>query len=333
MDELKNQLIEKIEQVVDPSRNKTLKETNAIKHLGLDTETMSVVLILEVGVKNNEFTSKITRAIAKIVKLDYGLNGLTIEYEQARPDAIKKAVKVIGIASGKGGVGKSTVTANLAYALTSLGKRVGVVDADIYGANIPKIFDLHQVELDGDESGKIFPIKKDGIEIISTAFLMDEDKALMWRGPMLGKLLKIFFEDTVWDPELDYILIDLPPGTGDVMMDVKTYVPDIKLFLVTTPHPSASHIAIKAGFGARELKEEVLGVIENMSYYETDGKRHYIFGEGGGKNVAEKLEVPFIGQIPIARPSNGHHSIYTNTEYVGILYINLARNVIQLVTE
>ncbi len=331
MSDLKQELREKIELVVDPSRNKTLLEANAIKHLGIDSETMTVVMIIEVGVKNNEFTSKITRAIAKIVKLEYGLNGLSIEYEQARVEAIKKAVKVIAIASGKGGVGKSTVTANLAYALTALGKKVGIVDADIYGANMPKILDLTVVELDGDESGKIYPIKKDGIEVVSTAFLMDEDKALMWRGPMLGKLLKVFFEDTIWDPELDYLLIDLPPGTGDVMMDVKTYVPDVKLLLVTTPHPSASHIAIKAGFGARELKEEVFGVIENMSYYEIDGLKHFIFGEGGGKAVAEKLGVPFIGQIPIARPKSGHHSIYQSTEYVGILYLSLARNVIQLV--
>jgi len=331
MSDLKQELREKIELVIDPSRNRTLLEANAIKHLGIDQETMTVVMIIEVGVKNNEFTSKITRAIAKIVKLEYGLNGLSIEYEQARVEAIKKAVKVIAIASGKGGVGKSTVTANLAYALTSLGKKVGIVDADIYGANMPKILDLTVVELDGDESGKIYPIKKDGIEVVSTAFLMDEDKALMWRGPMLGKLLKVFFEDTIWDPELDYLLIDLPPGTGDVMMDVKTYVPDVKLLLVTTPHPSASHIAIKAGFGARELKEEVFGVIENMSYYEIDGLKHFIFGEGGGKAVAEKLGVPFIGQIPIARPKSGHHSIYQSTEYVGILYLSLARNVIQLV--
>lgn len=331
MNELKQELREKIEQVVDPSRNKTLLESRAIKHLGIDQETMTVILIIEVGVKNNEFTSKITRAIAKIVKIEYGFHGLSIEYEQARVEAIKKAVKVLAIASGKGGVGKSTVTANLAYALTSLGKKVGIVDADIYGANMPKILDLTQVELEGDESGKIYPIKKDGIEVVSTAFLMDEDKALMWRGPMLGKLLKIFFEDTIWNPDLDYLLIDLPPGTGDVMMDVKTYVPDVKLLLVTTPHPSASHIAIKAGFGARELKEEVFGVIENMSYYEIDGTKHFIFGEGGGKTVAEKLGVPFIGQIPIARPKSGHHSIYQASEYVGILYLSLARNVIQLI--
>lgn len=315
----------KLDAVVDPSRAKTLGETEAIKHFGVDDEQSAVVLIVEVGVKNNEFTAQITRQIAKIVKLEYGFKGLTIEYQQKRPDAIQKTVKVLLVASGKGGVGKSTVSANLAYAFTSLGKKVALVDADIYGANLPKILDIDAVELDGDESGKIFPIEKDGIEIVSTAFLMDSDKALMWRGPMLGKLLKVFFEETRWSENIDVMIVDLPPGTGDVMMDVGGFLRDAKIVLVTTPHPSASHIAIKAGFGAMELKQDIIGVIENMAYYEIDGKRHPIFGEGGGKAVAEKLAVPLLGQLPIKRPESGHHSIYKSTEYVGMLYLNLAR--------
>lgn len=315
----------KLEAVVDPSRAKTLGETEAIKHLGIDAEQSAVLMIVEVGVKNNEFTAQITRQIAKIVKLEYGFKGLTIEYQQKRPDAIEKTVKVLLVASGKGGVGKSTVSANLAYAFTSLGKKVALVDADIYGANLPKILDIDAVELDGDDQGKIFPIEKDGIEVVSTAFLMDSDKALMWRGPMLGKLLKVFFEDTRWSKDIDVMIVDLPPGTGDVMMDVGGFIRDVKIVLVTTPHPSASHIAIKAGFGALELKQDIIGVIENMSYYEIDGKRHAIFGEGGGKAVAEKLAVPLIGQLPIMRPESGHHSIYKPTEYVGMLYLNLAR--------
>jgi ATP-binding protein involved in chromosome partitioning len=325
MNERNQEIRRKLEAVVDPSRAKTLGETEAIKHFGIDDEQSAVVLIVEVGVKNNEFTAQITRQIAKIVKLEYGFKGLTVEYQQKRPDAIQKTVKVLLVASGKGGVGKSTVSANLAYAFTSLGKKVALVDADIYGANLPKILDIDAVELDGDESGKIFPIEKDGIEVISTAFLMDSDKALMWRGPMLGKLLKVFFEDTRWSEDIDVMIVDLPPGTGDVMMDVGGFLRDAKIVLVTTPHPSASHIAIKAGFGALELKQEIIGVIENMAYYEIDGTRHPIFGEGGGKAVAEKLAVPLIGQLPIKRPESGHHSIYKPTEYVGMLYLNLAR--------
>jgi len=325
MNDTLQEIRKKLEAVVDPSRAKTLGETEAIKHLGIDAEQSSVLMIVEVGVKNNEFTAQITRQIAKIVKLEHGFKGLTVEYQQKRPDAIVKTVKVLLVASGKGGVGKSTVSANLAYAFTSLGKKVALVDADIYGANLPKILDIDAVELDGDDQGKIFPIEKDGIEVVSTAFLMDSDKALMWRGPMLGKLLKVFFEDTRWSKDIDVMIVDLPPGTGDVMMDVGSFIRDAKIVLVTTPHPSASHIAIKAGFGALELKQDIIGVIENMSYYEIDGKRHAIFGEGGGKAVAEKLAVPLIGQLPIMRPESGHHSIYKSTEYVGMLYLNLAR--------
>ena len=325
MNDTLQEIRKKLEAVVDPSRAKTLGETEAIKHLGIDAEQSSVLMIVEVGVKNNEFTAQITRQIAKIVKLEHGFKGLTVEYQQKRPDAIVKTVKVLLVASGKGGVGKSTVSANLAYAFTSLGKKVALVDADIYGANLPKILDIDAVELDGDDQGKIFPIEKDGIEVVSTAFLMDSDKALMWRGPMLGKLLKVFFEDTRWSKDIDVMIVDLPPGTGDVMMDVGSFIRDAKIVLVTTPHPSASHIAIKAGFGALELKQDIIGVIENMSYYEIDGKRHAIFGEGGGKAVAEKLAVPLIGQLPIMRPESGHHSIYKPTEYVGMLYLNLAR--------
>jgi ATP-binding protein involved in chromosome partitioning len=243
---------------------------------------------------------------------------------------LAKKAKIIAIASGKGGVGKSSVTANLAYAMTSLGKKVGIIDADVYGANMPKILDIETLELNGTEDGKVYPYLKDGIEVVSTEFFVEEDKALMWRGPMLGKVLKIFFEDTIWNQELDYLLIDLPPGTGDVMMDVNNFVPDAKIVLVTTPHPSASHIAIKAGFAAKDLNQDIIGVIENMSFYEVNDEKHYIFGKGGGEVVADKLLVPLLSQIPIGQPKTGSNSIFSAKEYIGIMYLNLARKLIKL---
>ncbi|MDD3477853.1 MAG: P-loop NTPase [Candidatus Izemoplasmatales bacterium] len=323
------EMLEKIGLVEDPSRNKTLAETNAIKHFGVNPETETVMLLVEVGKKINEMTSGITRNIAKIVKAEYGFKSLVIEYEQARPENFTKKAKIIAIASGKGGVGKSSVTANLAYAFTTLGKKVGIMDADIYGANMPKILGIETLELMGNADGKVFPYVVDGIEMVSTEFFVEENKALMWRGPMLGKVLKIFFEDTLWSQDLDYMFIDLPPGTGDVMLDVNNYVPDAKIVLVTTPHPSASHIAIKAGFAAKDLKQEVVGVIENMSFYEVGEEKHFIFGEGGGKTVADKLLVPLLSQIPIGQPEHGP-SIYKDTEYIGIMYLNLARKLMKL---
>lgn len=327
----KKVILKKIEEVVDSSRDKTLGELQAIKHIGIDEENSTVVLLIEVGKKMNEVTSVITRAIAKIVKIDYGYQSLVIDYEQARPENFAKKAKIIAIASGKGGVGKSSVTANLAYAFKALGKKVGIIDADIYGANMPKILEIEKMELNGTESGKVYPYQIDGIEMVSTEFFVEENKALMWRGPMLGKVLKIFFEDTIWSQDLDFLLIDLPPGTGDVMMDVNNFVPDAKIVLVTTPHPSASHIAIKAGFAAKDLKQDVIGVIENMSFYEVGEEKHHIFGEGGGALVADKLLVPLLSQIPIGQPTGAKKSIYQETEYIGIMYLNLARKLMKLV--
>lgn len=326
----KEQLLALIKEVEDSSKNATLGATDSIKHFGIDEETSTVMLLIEVGTKINEVTSVITRKIAKIVKIDFGYQSLVIDYEQARPKNLAKKAKIIAIASGKGGVGKSSVTANLAYAFKTLGKKVGIIDADIYGANIPKILGIDNLELEGTEDGKVYPYKIDDIEMVSTEFFVEKDKALIWRGPMLGKVLKIFFEDTLWSQDLDYLLIDLPPGTGDVMLDVNNIVPDAKIVLVTTPHPSASHIAIKAGFAAKDLKQEIVGVIENMSFYEVGEEKHYLFGEGGGKIVADKLLVPLLTQIPIGQPKNSH-SIYSDSEYIGIMYLNLARKLSKLV--
>jgi len=315
--------------IVDPSRGKTLEATGALRHCGVDEETKTVKLLIEVGVKAPEFTQKITRAAAKIVKLDHGYERLVIEYEEKKPERAPAHLRIVGIASGKGGVGKSTLTANLAYALTSLSRKVGVIDADVYGANLPIIFGIGDSALSGTEDGKLYPIKKDGIEVVSAAFLMEPGKALMWRGPMLTKVLKIFFEDTLWSPDLDYLLIDLPPGTGDVAMDVKNFAPDARMLIVTTPHESASQVAIKAGYAARQLGQELIGVVENMAYYEIDGKEHHIFGRDGGKTVAENLAIPLLGRIPIAQPEGPRHSIFAETEPNGIVYLAIAKKLMR----
>jgi ATP-binding protein involved in chromosome partitioning len=315
--------------IVDPSRGKKLDEVGAIRHYGVDEDGSTVKLLIEVGVKAPDITKEITRAAAKIVKLDHGFKSLVIEYEQKSVPSGAVVRHVVGVASGKGGVGKSTVTANLAYALRSLGRKVGVIDADVYGANLPVLFGIGDVELTGTPDEKIYPIEKDGIEVVSAAFLMEPGKALMWRGPMLTKVLKIFFEDTLWSPDLDYLLIDLPPGTGDVAMDVKNFAPDAKMLIVTTPHESASQVAIKAGYAARQLGQELIGVVENMAYFTADGKEYQVFGKDGGKTVAAKLGIPLVGRIPIAQPQSGHPSIFAETEENGMIYLAIARKVMR----
>jgi len=326
----KEDILKAIGNIKDPSRgDKTLKEVDAIKHIGFDEEKNSVVLIIELKQKIKEVVQPIKRKIAKIIKGELGFDGVTTEFEQARPDTMSKETEILAIASGKGGVGKSTVTANLAYALNSLGKKVAVVDADIYGANMPKIFEVEGKEVRGDKDGNIEPLNIDGIQMVSTEFMVEKDRALVWRGPLLGKVLDVFFEKTKWRKDLDYMLIDLPPGTGDVMLDVNKILPDSKVAIVTTPHPNASHIAIKAGFAAKDMNQEVIGVIENMSWYEVNEEKHKIFGEGGGQIVADKLLVPLLGQIPIGQPKSGKLSIYDESEFNGILYLNLARRIMK----
>jgi ATP-binding protein involved in chromosome partitioning len=232
---------QKLLSIVDPSVNKTLGETDSIKHVGVD-DNNAVILIIEVGDKSTDVTKQIQREIAKIVKLDLGFSGVKIEFQKRKTR--NKNAKTLLIASGKGGVGKSTVTANLAYALMRMGKKVGIIDADVYGANMPKILGGVGHQLMADANNKVFPFEKDGIQMVSTEYLVEKNRALMLRGPMLGKILKIFFEDTLWDEGIDYFLVDLPPGTGDIMMDIKDFQEDAKMVLVTTPQESAAHIAI-----------------------------------------------------------------------------------------
>ncbi|HKL47379.1 MAG TPA: P-loop NTPase [Candidatus Izemoplasmatales bacterium] len=314
---------QKLKDIIDPSSKQSLGDTNAIKHVGVD-DNNSVILIIEVADKAVEVTKQIQRDVAKIIKLDLGFKGVKIEFQKKK--VRNKNSKTLLIASGKGGVGKSTVTANLAYALMRMGKTVAIIDADIYGANMPKILGGVGHQLLADENNKVFPFEKDGIQMVSTEYLVEENRALMLRGPMLGKILKIFFEDTLWNEDIDYFLVDLPPGTGDVMMDIKNYSEDAKMILVTTPQESAAHIAIKAGYAAKSLTQELLGVVENMSYYEVNGEDHFIFGQGGGKRVADELTVELLEKLPIVPTEN---PIYKESDLAGMIYLNLARKIMK----
>jgi ATP-binding protein involved in chromosome partitioning len=214
--------------------------------------------------------------------------------------ALAQVSNVICVGSGKGGVGKSSVTANLAAALAAEGKRVGVLDADVWGYSQPRMLGLGAERPRVSSERKLIPLTAhDGISVMSIGFFVEQDAAVVWRGPMLHKALQQFLEDVDWGV-LDYLLIDLPPGTGDVSMTLAQLLPQAKFLIVTTPQPVAQRVAWRSAEMANKLKLEIAGVVENMSGFVTpSGERFQIFGEGGGQLLAEELEVPLIGKVPL----------------------------------
>lgn len=318
---------EKIEGIIDPSTKLTLKETNAIKHIGIDPDKGVVILIVAIGKTGGIEEKAIKRQLAKIIKIDLGFNGIKMQIEEKRKleSIVNKDVKFILISSGKGGVGKSTVAANLAYALKRKGKNVAIIDADIYGSSMPRILEMVHAYPKANDDGKILPLNAFGMEIISTEFFAEEGKPIIWRGAMLGSMMENFFYEVKWNPNTEYVVIDCPPGTGDIALDLRTIVPTAEALLVTTPHLAASHVAVKAGYAEKQLNHNLIGVIENMSYYinPVNHEKEFIFGEGGGNEVAQKLESELICQIPINQPIH-HLSLYESDEEIGKIYDDLA---------
>lgn len=217
---------------------------------------------------------------------------------QAQENLIPGVKHVIAVSSGKGGVGKSTVAVNLAVALGQLGARVGLMDADVYGPNIPMMMGVTQPPEQQD--GKIKPAESHGVKLISMGFFVPEDTAVVWRGPMIHTAIQQFFRDVVWG-ELDYLLIDLPPGTGDAQLTISQLVPLTGAITVTTPQEVSLHDVRKGMMMFQKVNVPLLGIIENMSYYVCAhcGTREEIFSHGGGQRAAEKLGIPFLGNIPI----------------------------------
>ncbi|HEY9487253.1 MAG TPA: Mrp/NBP35 family ATP-binding protein, partial [Chryseosolibacter sp.] len=241
------------------------------------------------------------------VKIDINITSSVTTVRNNTP--ILPGVKnIIAIASGKGGVGKSTVTSNLAVALAQAGAKVGLIDADIYGPSVPTMFNCeHEQPMIKQVNGKniIIPLEQYGVKLLSIGFLTPPDSAVVWRGPMASSALKQFFGDADWG-ELDYLLVDLPPGTSDIHLTLVQTVPVTGVVIVTTPQKVALADATRglAMFKQPQINVPVLGVVENMAYFtpeELPDNRYYIFGKDGGRNLAEKHNVPFLGQIPLVQ--------------------------------
>ena len=318
---------EKIETIIDPANGKSLKETNSIKHVGVNPDTDVVVLIIVITKTNGLEEKAIKREIAKRIKLEMGYAGVKIQFEERRiiESVVKRDVKFIIVASGKGGVGKSTVACNIAYSLQKMGKNVGIIDADIYGSSIPQILEMPHEYPNASESGKIIPFQSHGMEVISTEFFAEPGKAVIWRGAMLNSMMQNFFYEVMWRKDLDYMIIDCPPGTGDISLDLGQIVPNALVLIVTTPHKAASHVATKAGYASQKIGHKVIGVVENMSYFinPVNKEKEFIFGSGGGELVAKNLNTELLAQIPICQPKH-HLSLFESDEEAGKIYDDLA---------
>jgi ATP-binding protein involved in chromosome partitioning len=210
---------------------------------------------------------------------------------------VGSTTRVLLIASGKGGVGKSSVSANLAIALAQRGKRVAIVDADVWGFSIPRMLGVTRPPVLIDRM--LVPPEANGVRCISMGFFAEEDTPVIWRGPMLHKALEQFLTDVYWG-EPDFLLVDLPPGTGDIAISLAGFLPRAEVYIVTTPQPAAQKVAQRAAFMAEKVRLEVRGVIENMSWFTGDDQKRYeIFGAGGGQELADRLDVPLVGQVPL----------------------------------
>ncbi len=315
----REQITEALKTVIDPELRRNIVELEMVRAIDIkDAGVVDVTVSLTTPgcpIKSHFQTAvvKSVSALDGVARVNVGFDVLSdqekagLQRKLGRPGglpegALAQVNNIICIGSGKGGVGKSSLTANIAAALVADGKKVGVLDADVWGYSIPRMLGLggQRPKVTGER--KIVPLSAHGIKVMSIGFFIAEDEAVVWRGPMLHKALTQFLEDVAWD-ELDFLLIDLPPGTGDVSMTLAQLLPQAKFVLVTTPQAAAQKVARRAAEMANKVNLEIAGVIENMSVFTTPaGERFALFGEGGGQLLADELEVPLIGKVPLTMP-------------------------------
>jgi ATP-binding protein involved in chromosome partitioning len=315
----REQITEALKAVIDPELRKDIVELKMVRAIEIkDAGVVDVTVSLTTPgcpIKSHFQTAvvKSVSALDGVTHVNVGFDVLTdqekagLQRKLGRPGglpegALAQVSNVICVGSGKGGVGKSSLTVNLAAALVADGKKVGVLDADVWGYSIPRMLGLggQRPKVSGER--KILPLEAHGIKVMSIGFFIAEDEAVVWRGPMLHKALTQFLEDVAWG-ELDFLLIDLPPGTGDVSMTLAQLLPMAKFVIVTTPQPVAQKVARRSAEMANKVNLEIAGVIENMSGFTTPGgERFQLFGEGGGQMLADEIDVPLIGKIPLTMP-------------------------------
>ena len=324
-----DQIIEALRPVEDPELHRSIVDLGMVRDVEMKGGVVSLTVVLTIAgcPLRNEIQNRVGTALraldgvkdvalnfgvmndeerAKVREMLHGNPGATAGSQPAQGHASGREIsfaqpgsktRPILVSSGKGGVGKSSVTTNLAVALAAQGYKVGIVDADIYGYSIPRMLgtDRDPVVIDN----MLLPPEQWGVRCISIGYFVPEGQAVVWRGPMLHKALEQFLTDVYWD-EPDFLLVDMPPGTGDIALSLSQYLPRAEVYVVTTPQPAAQKVARLSAAMAEKVNLTVRGVIENMSWFTgDDGKKYEIFGSGGGQELANELNVPLLGQIPL----------------------------------
>jgi ATP-binding protein involved in chromosome partitioning len=355
------QVIEALRPVEDPELRRSIVDLGMVKEVVIDGGRVHVEVTLTIAgcPLRSEIDRRVRTAVDELDGVDevgitfgvmsdeqraelrerlHGNPAATAGSQQAHGHAEGRAIpfadpesktRVLLIASGKGGVGKSSITTNLAVALAHRGSRVAVVDADVWGFSIPRMLGIQHPPTVIDEM--LIPPEAHGVRCISMGFFAQEDQPVIWRGPMLHKALEQFLTDVFWD-EPDFLVIDLPPGTGDIALSLAQFLPRGEVYVVTTPQPAAQRVAQRAAFMAKRVNLEVKGVIENMSWFTgDDGKRYELFGAGGGEELADRLGVPLLGKMPLTPElrvgaDSGHPIVADDPESeAGQIFAELAR--------
>lgn len=342
----KKQVIDALCKITSPGEGKNLVESGLIQNIVIFGDEV----VVDVNIENPSLQAKkrieveIMKAIHQQVyekaKVVVNVKVINVEKPDIKGKPIEGIKNIIAIASGKGGVGKSTITANLAVALEKMGFNVGLLDADIYGPSIPMMFDIENkkpLSVTVDGTSKMEPVCSYGVKILSIGFFTKADQAVIWRGPMAAKALNQMIFDAFWG-ELDFLLLDLPPGTGDIHLSIMQALPITGSVIVSTPQPVALSDARKgiSMFRQQAINVPVLGLVENMAYFtpeELPQNRYYIFGRDGVKNLSSDLNVPFLGEIPIVQSIReagdvGRPACLQQDTPISKAFMDLARNVV-----
>ena len=310
----RDQVLNALSNVQEPDLGKDIVTLNMVKDILINDNDVSFTVVLTTpacplkDLINNACVNAVKLLVDKNANVKVNFTANTTSRRMDGGNVLPKVRNIIAVVSGKGGVGKSTVAANLALAFAAGGAKVGLMDADIYGPSVPIMFGVRgqrPMMKNVGEKGMIVPLDKHGIKLMSIGLLVDEKNAVVWRGPMASSAIKQFVTDVLWE-ELDYLVIDMPPGTGDIHLTLVQTVPVTGVIVVTTPQDVALADAKKAiaMFGQAQINVPIIGLVENMSYFipeELPNNKYFIFGKEGGKKLADEYDIPFLGEIPLVQ--------------------------------